>query len=70
MNRKMSHRQRIDASHEARLWIKDVIIPAITAVVIIDRVNPMIKYNIRDGAKKAGENIKKKIDNFKKGNES
>lgn len=70
MKKNMSYRQRIDASHEARLWIKDVIIPAVTAVVIIDRVNPMIKYNIGDVFKKASKTIKEKLNINKKEGES
>lgn len=67
MSKKMTSRQRIDASHEARLWIKDVIIPAITACVVIDRVNPMLKYNIQDKYRMTKERIQAK---FKKEEES
>ncbi len=45
---KLSHRQRIDRAHETRMWIKDVIIPAGTALVLIDRMNPILKYKVGD----------------------
>lgn len=53
----------VQAAHEARMWIKDVIIPSVTALVVIDRVNPSLKYSVKQKI----ENTKTKITNlFKK----
>ena len=61
-NRKnMSTRQRIDASHEMRMWINQVIIPAVTAAVFIDRMNPGLKYKIVDGVKNKVDDVKTKL---------
>ena len=59
--KKITHRQRIDRAHEARMWIKDVIIPAATAMVFIDRMNPGLKYHIADSIKAKKERIKSKF---------
>lgn len=59
--KKMSTRQRIDASHEARMWIKDVIIPGITAAVFVDRLNPGLKYKLYDWGKGKIDKAKEKL---------
>ena len=61
MNKKMTSRQRIDASHEARLWITQVIIPAIGGIVIIEKLYPTLKYKIKDGADSLVKKIKKEV---------
>ena len=58
---KLTNRQKIDASHEARMWIKDVIIPAVTACVFIDRINPGLKYRISDWGKEKFAKVKSKF---------
>ena len=58
---KLTNRQRIDRAHETRMWIKDVIIPLGTSLVIIDRVNPLLKYKVSDFAKEKYDKIKKKL---------
>lgn len=61
MRKKMSTRQKIDATHEARMWIKDVIIPTVTAAVFIDRMNPGLKYRIYDWGKDKHDKLKEKF---------
>ena len=48
MSKKWTNRQKIDRAHEARMWIKDVIIPTATSLVFIDRMNPGLKYHAAD----------------------
>lgn len=57
--KRMTSRQRIDASHEARLWITQVVIPAIGGIVIIDKLYPDLKYKIKDGVDGVVKKIKK-----------
>lgn len=59
--KRMTSRQRIDASHEARLWITQVVIPAIGGIVIIDKLYPNLKYKIKDGADNLVKKIKKEV---------
>lgn len=63
--KKMSTRQRIDASHEARMWIKDVIIPSVTAAVFVDRMNPGLKYKLYDWGKSKIDKAKEKLNTKK-----
>lgn len=62
MRQKLTNRQKIDRAHETRMWIKDVIIPTATAVVVIDRVNPGLKYHVADWFKDKKEKVKKRFD--------
>jgi len=59
---KWTNRQKIDRAHEARMWIKDVIIPTATALVFIDRMNPGLKYHVSDWFKDKSDKIKKRFD--------
>lgn len=61
MKNKMSARQRIDASHEARLWITQVILPVAGGVLLIDYLYPNLKYQIRDDVQSTAEKIKNKF---------
>lgn len=58
MKNKWTNRQKIDRAHETRMWIKDVIIPTATALVLIDKMNPGLKYHASDWFKKKAKNIK------------
>ena len=58
----MTKRQRIDASREARLWIRDIIIPTATVVV-----TAMAIPEVRETASAKFNEVKTKLSNkFKK----
>lgn len=59
--RKMTYRERIDASHERRMWLKDVVIPGAIALAFIDRMNPQLKYEIAGYVRNKKEQIKAKF---------
>ena len=61
MRQKLTNRQKIDRAHETRMWIKDVNIPTATALVVIDRVNPGLKYHAADWIKDKKEKVKRKF---------
>lgn len=62
MRQKLTNRQKIDRAHEARMWIKDVIIPTATALVFIDRLNPGLKYSVSDWCKSKFNKVKERFD--------
>lgn len=55
----MTYKQ-IEASREARLWIKDVIAP-IGAIVVVVAWQPEARELVSNGVKKIKESIKKKF---------
>ena len=57
----MSKRQRIDASREVRLWIGQVIVPGVVALMAIDRMHPELKYKVSDKYRDVKNNIKNKF---------
>ena len=61
MRQKLTNRQKIDRAHETRMWIKDVIIPLATSLVVIDRVNPGLKYKAHDWCKSKVDKVKEKF---------
>jgi hypothetical protein len=52
--------KRIQAAHEVRMWLKEVIIPAV-GIGIIAYSNPDVRKCVGDGFKKAKESIKSKF---------
>lgn len=58
---KMTSRQKIDAAHETRMWIKDVVIPASLALVFIDTLNPQLKYDAKQKIDETKQKIKDKF---------
>lgn len=52
--------KRIQAAHEVRMWLKEVIIPAV-GVSVVAASNPEVRKFVGDGYKKAKESIKKKF---------
>lgn len=58
-------RRTIDAIHEVRMTIVQIVIPAGIAVFAIDCRYPDLKYKIRDKFKSKKETVKSKIVEFK-----
>ena len=52
--------KQIERARETRLWIKEVIVPSITAATIAWSI-PEVRENIKDKFNKAKEFIKSKI---------
>lgn len=55
----MTYKQ-IQAAHEARMWIKEVIVPVITTGVVLGSI-PEVRETVKTGYQKAKENIRKKF---------
>lgn len=55
----MTYKQ-IQAAHEMRMWIKEVIVPVIGTGVVLASI-PEVRETVKDGYKKAKENIQKKF---------
>ena len=53
----MTHRQT-ETSKELRLWIKDVIIPAVTSCGMLIGLFPEYRKDLKEGGKKIKEKIK------------
>lgn len=63
-------RRTIDAIHEVRMTIVQIVIPAGIAAFAIDGRYPDLKYKIRDKFNSKKETIKSKIVEFKSKKES
>ena len=64
MSKKMTKRQRIDASREARLWITSVIVPIGTILAVRPDLAEKAKNKLidaKDWAKKKYEDLKNKV---------
>ena len=64
MSKKMTKRQRIDASREARLWITSIIIPIGTILAVRPDLAEKAKHKLidaKDWAKNKYEDLKNKV---------
>ena len=64
MSKKMTKRQRIDASREARLWITSVIVPIGTILAVRPDLAEKAKNKLidaKDWAKNKYEDLKNKV---------
>lgn len=52
--------KHVYAAHEARMWIKDVIIPAV-GVGLVLYSNPQVRESTKDGVNKLKNSIKNKF---------
>lgn len=59
-------RKTIDAMHEVRLTIVQVVIPATLAAITIDKSYPNLKYKIKDKCENVTSEIRNKVKSFKK----
>lgn len=56
----MTYKQ-IEASREIRLWIGQVIVPAVTTAAAVLYMNPELRYKLADKASEIKETIKTKF---------
>lgn len=52
--------KRIQAAHEVRMWLKEVIIPAVGIGVVVAS-QPEVRQTVGDGFKKVKKSIKSKF---------
>lgn len=55
----MTYKQ-IEAAHELRMWIKEVIVPVTAAGLVLGSV-PEVRDTVKTGYEKAKETLKKKF---------
>lgn len=55
----MTYKQ-IQAAHEARMWIKEVIVPVVTTGVVLSSI-PEVRETVKSGYQKARWKIQKKF---------
>lgn len=59
-------RKQIDGARELRLWIGQVIVPAVVGLATIDRLNPQLKYQAKDKVNSVKSKVTDKVKSFKK----